>query len=602
MAGDPTGNLWLSQRGSLFHLHGGKVVGQIPWVTLGQKEQARSLVADPAAGGLWLAFPDSVIYFKGGQIRASYTVADGLGRGHIRDLQLDRDGTLWAATETGISRLKDGHVVTLTSKNGLPCDDAQWVMEDDDRSFWVYMACGLARIARPELDAWAVAAANDPTRRVQITVFDSSDGVRNHWGTTGNSPSVAKSSDGKLWFLPWDGVSVIDPRHIPFNRLPPPLHIEQITADRKTYDAASDVNGGLRLPPLVRDLKIEYSALSLVTPEKVLFRYKLEGHDGDWQEVGNRRQAFYNNLPPGNYRFRVSACNNNGIWNEAGTFLDFSVAHAYYQTTWFRLSCVAAFLALLGALYQLRLRQVARQFNMRLEERVSERTRIAQELHDTLLQGFISASMQLHVAIDQVPDDSPAKTRLGRVFRLMGQVIEEGRNAVRGLRSANSESLDLEHAFSRIRQELAIHNEMGEQTGFRVIVEGRPKTLHPILRDEIYSIGREALVNAFRHSQAKSIEVEVEYAANHLRLLVRDDGCGIDPQVLRSGRDGHWGLTSMRERAERIGARLDVRSRSAAGTEVELSVPGKAAFQTRYSNRPRRWLARLSAAKSSKRR
>jgi signal transduction histidine kinase len=380
------------------------------------------------------------------------------------------------------------------------------------------------------------------------------------------------------------------------------LHIEQITADRKTYDAASDVNGGLRLPPLVRDLKIEYSALSLVTPEKVLFRYKLEGHDGDWQEVGNRRQAFYNNLPPGNYRFRVSACNNNGIWNEAGTFLDFSVAHAYYQTTWFRLSCVAAFLALLGALYQLRLRQVARQFNMRLEERVSERTRIAQELHDTLLQGFISASMQLHVAIDQVPDDSPAKTRLGRVFRLMGQVIEEGRNAVRGLRSANSESLDLEHAFSRIRQELAIHNEMGEQTGFRVIVEGRPKTLHPILRDEIYSIGREALVNAFRHSQAKSIEVEVEYAANHLRLLVRDDGCGIDPQVLRSGRDGHWGLTSMRERAERIGARLDVRSRSAAGTEVELSVPGKAAFQTRYSNRPRRWLARLSAAKSSKRR
>ncbi|MEP7342140.1 MAG: triple tyrosine motif-containing protein, partial [Acidobacteriota bacterium] len=355
-------------------------------------------------------------------------------------------------------------------------------------------------------------------------------------------------------------------------------------------------------PPLVRDLKIDYSALSLVTPEKMQFRYKLEGHDSDWQDVGNRRQAFYNNLPPGNYRFRAIACNNNGIWNQAGTFLDFSVAHAYYQTNWFRLSCVAAFLALLGALYQLRLRQVARQFNMRLEERISERTRIAQELHDTLLQGFISASMQLHVAIEQVPDDLQAKTRLSRILRLMGQVIEEGRNAVRGLRSANSESLDLEQAFSRIRQELAVHNEMGEQTGFRIIVEGRPKTLAPILRDEIYSIGREALVNAFRHSQAKSIEVEVEYAVSYLRILVRDDGCGIDPQVLRAGRDGHWGLASMRERAERIGARLDVRNRAAAGTEVELSVPGKVAFQIQYSNRPRRLFAILFAAKSRRRR
>jgi len=596
MAEDYSGNLWLSQRASLFHLRGGKVVEQIPWARLGQREQARSLVADPAGEGLWLAFPGNVVYFKSGQIRASYTVADGLGKGHIRDLQLDQEGTLWAATETGVSRLKGGRVASLTSKNGLPCDDAHWVMEDEDHSFWVYTACGLVHLARSELDAWA--AAKEPGRRVQLTVFDSSDGVRSHEGTTGYSPSVARSTDGKLWFLPWDGVSVIDPHHLPFNTLPPPVHIEQITADRKTDDATSDINGSLRLPPLVRDLKIDYSALSLVTPERVLFRYKLEGHDSDWQEVGNRRQAFYNNLPPSNYRFRVSACNNNGIWNEAGTFLDFSVAPAYYQTNWFRLLCVAAFLALLGALYQLRLRQVARQFNMRLEERISERTRIAQELHDTLLQGFISASMQLHVALDQVPDDLPARTRLGRILQLMGQVIEEGRNAVRGLRSADSESLVLEQAFSRIPQEFAVHNEMGEQIGFRVIVEGRPKTLSPILRDEIYSIGREALVNAFRHSQARSIEVEVEYGVNHLRILIRDDGCGIDTQVLQSGRDGHWGLTGMRERAERIGARLDLRSRAMAGTEVDLSVPGQIAFQFQSSNRLQRWLTRLHPGKA----
>ncbi|MGH9840818.1 MAG: two-component regulator propeller domain-containing protein [Blastocatellia bacterium] len=201
ITGDHAGNLWLSQRESLFHLRGGKVVAQIPWATLGQKEQARSLVFDPAGGGLWLAFPGSVLYFKDGQFHAAYTAANGLSQGHIRDLQLDREGALWAATETGASRLKDGQVVTLSSKNGLPCDDADWVMEDDDHNVWVYMACGLVRIARSELDTWIVAAANDPTRRVQATVFDSSDGVRSHVGTTGNSPSVAKSADGKLCCL-----------------------------------------------------------------------------------------------------------------------------------------------------------------------------------------------------------------------------------------------------------------------------------------------------------------------------------------------------------------------------------------------------------------
>src|SRR6202035_4925189 len=167
-------------------------------------------------------------------------------------------------------------------------------------------------------------------------------------------------------------------------KLPPPVHIEQITADRKTYETTSN----LRLPPLVRDLEIDYTALSLVAPEKVLFRYKLEGRDRDWQDVGNRRQAFYPSLSPGNYRFRVIASNNSGVWNEQGAALDFSIAPAYWQTTWFRAACVAVFLLVLWALYQLRLRQIRQAFNTRLEERVAERTRIARDLHDTLLQSF----------------------------------------------------------------------------------------------------------------------------------------------------------------------------------------------------------------------
>jgi len=362
IAGDSAGNLWISdQDHGLFHLLRGSVVEKIPSARLGHKGNANALVADPVQGGLWLGFyQGGVAYFKEGEVRKSYAAADGLAEGRVSALQLDQDRTLWAATEGGLSRLKSGRFATLTSKNGLPCNTVHWMIEDDEHSVWLYMACGLVRIARPELDAWLT----DPKRTIQTTVFDSSDGVRSHSALGGFIPHVAKSIDGKLWFLPLDGVSVIDPRHLPFNKLPPPVHIEQVTADRKTYgqNLSSDaLSSHPRLPPLVRDLTIDYTALSLVVPEKVHFRFKLEGQDRDWREVVNNRQVQYSNLRPGHYRFRVTACNNSGVWNEAGTFLDFSIAPAYYQTTWFRALCAVAFLALLWALYQVRVQQVRRQ-------------------------------------------------------------------------------------------------------------------------------------------------------------------------------------------------------------------------------------------------
>ena len=210
------------------------------------------------------------------------------------------------------------------------------------------MACGLVRLARPELDAWAA----DSKRTFHAAVFDSSDGVRGHAGiVSGYSPRVAKSADGKLWFAPLDPVSVIDPHNLSYNKLLPPVHIEEIIADRKKYETSSN----LRLPPLVRDLEIDYTALSLVAAEKVFFRVKLEGHDPDWKDMGTERKAFYSDLPPRNYRFRVKACNNSGVWNEAGASFDFSIDPRYYQTTWFKIACAAAFLTVLWGLYRLRL-------------------------------------------------------------------------------------------------------------------------------------------------------------------------------------------------------------------------------------------------------
>jgi signal transduction histidine kinase len=285
----------------------------------------------------------------------------------------------------------------------------------------------------------------------------------------------------------------------------------------------------------------------------------------------------------------VIACNNDGVWNDIGATLNFSVAPAWYQTNLFRLLTVALGLFVAVSLYRLRLRQIAQAIGARFDERLAERTRIARDLHDTLLQGFLSASMQLHVADDHLSPDSPAKPLLGRVLELMGRVIEEGRDALRGLRSTKLSSLDLEHAFSQVREEFPKHS----QTGFRVIVEGTSRPLRSIIREEVYLIGHEALSNAFRHAHASDIEVELEYAASHLRVLVRDNGGGIDTQVLRSGRDGHWGLSGMKERSERIGGKLRILSRLVAGTEVELTVPARIAFKFPSSDRRRRWLSPL---------
>jgi len=251
----------------------------------------------------------------------------------------------------------------------------------------------------------------------------------------------------------------------------------------------------------------------------------------------------------------------------------------FWKTRWFRTSLVLFAICALLALYRWRLHELRRQLNLRFEERLAERNRIAQDLHDTLLQGVISASMQLHVANEHLPDDSPAKPLVGRVIKLMGQVVEEGRDAVRGLRSAYGNSDDLGTAFARIGEEF----KTDQTTDYSVVVEGTPQELHPIIRDTAYRIVREALTNAFRHSQGSQIEVEIEYTSRHLKILIRDNGAGIDPNVVELGRDGHWGLTGMRERAESIGGRLKVWSRANAGTEVELLIPSHVAFVSHAS-------------------
>ncbi len=594
ITGDKAGNLWLSGNRGLSHIREGRFVENFSWSVLGRWQQAKVIVSD--RGGIWLAFwtDGGVEYFKDGRVSASYTAADGLGKGHVSGLRLDRDGAVWAATEGGLSRIKDGRIATLTTSNGLPCETIHWTAEEADRSLWMYTPCGLVRITRAELDAWIA----DPTHKIETTVWDAADGALPLEAPSSWGPTFAQSADGKLWYVTREDIQFVDPSHLAFNSLPPPVHIEQIVADRKTYwqNLPGAETSKVHLPALTHDVEIDFTALSLVAPEKDLFRYKLEGVDRDWRDVGNRRQAFYTNLSPGRYRFRVIACNNSGVWNEQGDTLEFSVAPAYYQTNWFRALCALLVLALVWAIYQIRVRQLHHEFALTLEARVSERTSIARELHDTLLQSFHGLMLRFQIVSQLLPDrPEEAKEQLDKTMDRAAKAIAEGRDAVQGLRTSTVQMNDLAQALNTLGEELATDPANQGTPAFRVTVEGEARNLHPILRDEIYRIAAEALRNAFHHAAARQVEVEIRYDDQQFRLRVRDDGKGIDTVVL-SGQEpgGHYGLPGMRERAKLIGGKLVVWSEVDAGTEVELRIPAGTAYATAPKGS---WLSQLLARK-----
>lgn len=582
MAEDRDGNLWVSnQERGLLRLRPGLGVESFPWRMFGTSP-ARALAADPD-GGVWLGFVNGgIAHVANGRVEARYTTADGLGAGQISHLRFASDGTLWAATDGGLSRLKKGApIVTLRSANGLPCDTLRWSIEDDTGAVWIHATCSLIRVLRPDLDAGVA----DPQRRLRLIEYDSSDGVPTHPNVSSYSPTVTKAADGRLWFSSYEGAAVIDPERLPFNIVVPRVHIEHVTADGETHDPATIS----RLPPLIRDLRIDYTALSLSAPAKVRFRYRLEGRDREWVDAGNRRQAFYTDLAPGTYRFRVVAANNDGVWNSEGASWGVVVEPALYQTASFKVIAILIIMITGWKLYRARMARLATQLNVRFEERLAERTRIAQELHDTVLQSVLSTSMQLHVLTGEVRDQQ-VRAKLEHVLSLLHQVNGEGRQTLEGLRTQHGVDDDLAMALACDAEDLR-----GEHAiDIRLVVEGKRLALHPLIGDDVYRIGREALVNTFRHASAKHIEIHLEYTPDRLRVSVRDDGVGIEPSVLGAGRPGHWGILGMRERAERIGANLRLLSAPGAGTELELLVPGRVAFQRAPSRRRSRWLRRVS--------
>jgi len=606
ITGDTTG-LWIGrQKGGLTHLSykEGSYKTETYTEAQGLAQNSVYAVNQNRDGSVWAGtLSGGVSRFSSGSFK-NYTTRDGLASNTIDAILESADGTMWFATPNGISALSQGSWKTFKVQDGLPSarvnclfEDATnllWVgtdnglaffdsgrfrapakvpaslrapilglVADGSRSFWIATANNVLRVTRDNL-------RNGQLTESDVTEFSAADGLHGSEGVRRNR-SVTRDPSGMIWFSLSSGLSVVDPNRKAGSSAPAIVHINAMAADGSPVA----LNQGIRIPSARQRITFSFAGLSLAIPERVKFRYRLDGFDHEWSSPVSAGEAIYTNLAPGSYRFHVMASNSDGFWNSEIASVDFKIVPAFWQTWWFRVSALLA-LALIGlAFYRIRLLQLTKHLNVRFEERLAERTLIAQELHDTLLQGFLSASMQLDVAVDQLPESSPVRPRLVRILSLMRQVVDEGRNAIRGLRLSNNGSEDIAVALSNINQEL----NSGGETLFRVIVEGPSRPVHPIVRDEVYRIGREAVVNAFRHSRAKNISVEVSYLENQLRVLVNDDGCGIDSEVMESGRDGHWGLSGMRERAERIKARLKVRSRVGSGTEVELSVPAAVAFE-----------------------
>lgn len=526
--------------------------------------RAMFLAADRQAG-IWIgSSSEKLARYRNGKMEF-VSLGEGEDSFTTYSLFVDSDNALWAATSKGLYRWQDGRLNLMDSRNGLPCASVFAVIEDSYGAFWLYAQCGLLKISAADLATWR----ERPESNLSVRVFDPLDGALPGTGEVYQSRAI-RSPDGRLWFVNGSIAQMIDPSRSYTNEAPPPVHIEELVADHKRYDPRASP----RLPPLRGELEIDYTALSLTIPRKVNFRYRLEGHDTDWRESGIRRQAFYNDLPPGPYRFRVTACNNDGVWNEVGATLDFSIAPTWYQTTAVRLSFLLFIVLVAWGLYRLRIRQVARAISVGFDERLAERTRLARELHDTLLQTVQGSKMVADDALERPADPVRMRHAMEKLSVWLGQAMQEGRAALNSLRTSTTERNDLAEAFQRATETCLVRGAMS--VNFSVVGEARE--MHPIVRDEVYRIGYEAIRNACVHSGASQLAVELRYAQD-LAVRVSDNGMGIPPAVADQGKDGHFGLQGMRERAARIGGKLSIVSSANAGTEVTIVVPGSFIFR-----------------------
>ncbi|HVO90117.1 MAG TPA: triple tyrosine motif-containing protein, partial [Casimicrobiaceae bacterium] len=571
---DASGAIWLSfAGGGLYWLKDGGV-----WTrhqpTTGPRACPQSgvvIMFTDRRARLWLGCTrNEVAVIEDGRERA-YGPQDGLAVGNVTAIQ-GRGDNVWIGGEFGLQRFEDGRFRTLRALDDEALRGISGIVETSSGDLWLNGLGGIVHIRQSEI----AAATKDPTYRVSGERFDRRAGLPGLPSQLAQMPTAVEGSDGRLWFSVNNGVVWVDPSSASVKAAAPPVSIQSIVADDKVYEPGPST----KFPSDTRTVQVTYAAVSLLHPDAIRFRYRLQGIDEEWHDAGRTTSVSYRSLPPGAYRFEVGATDSNGIWSKDVATADFTMLPAYYQTNWFRALCAMLLVAAAWAAYRLRIRSLKHRFEMTLDARVGERTRIARDLHDTLLQSFHGLLLRFQTAFDLLPGrPAEAKDVLASAIDQAAEAITEGRDAVQGLRASAIETNDLADALRALGEALA--NESGNAASLRVDVQGASRALHPIVRDEIFRIGSEAMRNAFRHASATQIEVELRYDERQVRLRVRDDGKGIDPQVLRAeGREGHYGLHGMRERAKLAGGKLTIWSGPASGTEIELTIPASHAYRT----------------------
>jgi signal transduction histidine kinase/ligand-binding sensor domain-containing protein len=552
------GSMWIGTRHGLAHWTNSRFTVYTEQQGLGNDVIGALLPA--TNNDLWIATLHGLTHLSNGKLLNS-TTAQGLSSNVITALYCDNRGILWIGTQGGgLDAFYRGKFVRFPSRLELP-ETIYGLAGDNDGNLWMSSDGGIFSASGRDLHAFVEGRSAD----VNVSSYGTSDGLRISESSSGGHPSIWKTADGSLWFATLKGVAVLRGPHVQRNRVPPPVVIESVSIDDRSMAPGQVASIG----PGHSRVSFEYAGLSFLAPQKVRFRYQLQGFDRAWIDAGTRRVAYYTNLPPGGYRFRVMARNNDGLWSASAATLGFRVEPHIYQTYWFYALAALVLALLCWAAYRRRVRHVEQRFQAVLQER----NRIAREIHDTLAQGFAGVSVQLEL-VSRLLASGEAQTRehLDQARMLVRHSLAEARRAIWDLRSQSVESQDFA---SRISQMAARVNNSSaaRHTEVKLEVRGTYRPLAPKVEEELLKIAQEALTNAVRHANAGHIDIELAFDSKKIHMTIADDGRGFIEAGNGDGPEGHYGLRGMRERAAGIDAEFRVRTAAGQGTRISVETP-----------------------------